>query len=380
MNESINCGEAIKKNNRYQPGVFNPFEIAFCGYSGSGKTTLIEKIISSLSKKYSIGFVKHDAHGFEMDKKGKDTFKCSIAGAKGVYINHENESAFLDFRESEKHRQPLSFTEFDMVIVEGYKESIIPKILVLDPNQDILKEFNSGYFTNVIGIVGEPSALEVDVPYFQRDQVHKIEKFVMNYFNQNIKSRPMKGLILTGGKSSRMGSDKSLLNYHGETQVQHVTKQLSVVCDKVFVSVREKKTELYFPQVEDKFLDIGPMGGILSAMREDPEATWLVMACDLPFVTDETLKYLIDHRNPFRNATAFQSNEDEFPEPLCAIYEPKAVLSLLFFLGLGYHCPRKVMINSRVELLRLPNKDWLKNANTMEEFQNAKQELQKVKN
>ena len=119
------------------------------------------------------------------------------------------------------------------------------------------------------------------------------------------------------------------------------------------------------------------MGGILSAMRQDPEAAWLVMACDLTFATNETLDYLIKHRNPFRNGTAFISVEDGFPEPLCAIYEPKALLSLLWFLGIGYNCPRKVMINSRIELLNSPNINWLKNANTPEEYEMAKEVFQK---
>lgn len=379
MKKSNNCGETVKKSNRYQPGLFHPFEIAFCGYSGSGKTTLIEKIIKNLSLKYSVGYVKHDAHGFQMDKEGKDTFKCTAAGAKGVFINHGHESAFLDHREQEKYRTPLQFSEFDMVIVEGYKESSLPKILVLDKEHKILAEYNAGFYTDVIGIVGEAPGIDTDIPYFQRDHDHQLEKFILNYFHQEIKSRPLNGLVLTGGKSTRMGTDKAMLDYHGENQTNYVTKLLSGLCDQVYVSVREKRPELKSLQIEDKFLDFGPMGGILSAMRQDPEAAWLVMACDLPFATKETLEYLISHRNPFRNATAYQSIEDGFPEPLCAIYEPKSMLALLCFLGLGYHCPRKMMINSRVELLSLPNKDWLKNANTMEEFQKAKVELKKEK-
>ena len=76
---------------------FNPFEISICGYSGLGKTTLICKLLQSLSKKYRVGYIKHDAHRFEMDKKGKDTYQASQNGASGVgiYSSEEGIMAFL---------------------------------------------------------------------------------------------------------------------------------------------------------------------------------------------------------------------------------------------------------------------------------------------
>lgn len=377
MQDSNNCGETVKKLERYQSGVFLPFEISFCGYSGAGKTTLIEKIVKSISKKYSIAYLKNDAHGFQMDREGKDTYRLSKAGAKGVFINHLNEYAYLDHRESEKYHKPQLFSEYDMVIVEGFKQLGIPKILVLDSEKVILNEFNNRKYENVIAIVGADMQCEVSLPYFQRDQIEAIEKFILEYFGKIVKSRPLNGLVLTGGKSKRMGTDKAMLNYHGVTQVEHNYTLLKSYCEDVFVSVREKRHNLNLPQITDKYLDIGPMGGILSTMRENPDAAWLVMACDLPFVTRETLEYLIEHRNPFKNATAFASAEDSFPEPLCAIYEPKSVLALMWFLSLGYHCPRKVLINSRVEILELINEYWLVNANSPEEFDLVKAELQK---
>lgn len=377
MQDSNNCGETVKKLERYQSGVFLPFEISFCGYSGAGKTTLIEKIVKSISKKYSIAYLKNDAHGFQMDREGKDTYRLSKAGAKGVFINHLNEYAYLDHRKSEKYHKPQLFSEYDMVIVEGFKQLGIPKILVLDSEKVILNEFNHRKYENVIAIVGADMQCEVSLPYFQRDQIEAIEKFILEYFGKIVKSRPLNGLVLTGGKSKRMGTDKAMLNYHGVTQVEHNYTLLKSYCEDIFVSVREKRHNLNLPQITDKYLDIGPMGGILSAMRENPDAAWLVMACDLPFVTRETLEYLIEHRNPFKNATAFASAEDSFPEPLCAIYEPKSVLALMWFLSLGYHCPRKVLINSRVEILELINEYWLVNANSPEEFDLVKAELQK---
>ena len=50
--------------------LFNPMELAFCGFSGSGKTTLLTKLIQSFAHDYQVGYVKHDAHNFDMDKEG----------------------------------------------------------------------------------------------------------------------------------------------------------------------------------------------------------------------------------------------------------------------------------------------------------------------
>ena len=56
--------------------LFNPFEIAFCGYSETGKTTLITSLLKELSPQHKIGYVKHDAHKFQIDYEGKDTYKA----------------------------------------------------------------------------------------------------------------------------------------------------------------------------------------------------------------------------------------------------------------------------------------------------------------
>ena len=124
---------------------------------------------------------------------------------------------------------------------------------------------------------------------------------------------------------------------------------------------------LEYPLVVDTYLNLGPMGAILSAFRQDPNSAWLVVACDLPLLDAATIGYLLKNRNPSAIATAFRSPVDEFPEPLIAIWEPKAYPALLSFLAQGFSCPRKVLINSPVELLTAPDPMALRNANTPEE-------------
>ena len=103
------------------------------------------------------------------------------------------------------------------------------------------------------------------------------------------------GLILAGGFSRRMGKDKSLLNYHGKPQIEYVHNLLQELCDKVFLSKRiDQPSYKTTPSINDvePFLNKGPLGGILSAMKSFSDVSWLVLACDLPFVTKETLQTL----------------------------------------------------------------------------------------
>ncbi len=177
---------------------------------------------------------------------------------------------------------------------------------------------------------------------------------------------PLCGLALVGGKSTRMGEDKSQLDYHGLPQKEYVKKIMASHVDMVYISdarSKEKSNEV----LVDTFTGLGPFGGILSAFRRFPERAFLVIACDLPLVNEEAVQYLISKRNPSKVATTFLNPQTGFADPLFTIWEPKSYLILLQFLVQGYACPRKVLINSDVELLDLPNENWLRNANTPEE-------------
>jgi molybdopterin-guanine dinucleotide biosynthesis protein A len=106
------------------------------------------------------------------------------------------------------------------------------------------------------------------------------------------------------------------------------------------------------------------MGAICSAFLHDPDAAWLVLACDLPLLDRTTIETLVNARRPNKVATALRSPEQKWPEPLVAIYEPRAYPRLLQFLSLGYSCPRKLLINSEVEVITLADAAPVTNANT----------------
>jgi molybdopterin-guanine dinucleotide biosynthesis protein A len=114
-------------------------------------------------------------------------------------------------------------------------------------------------------------------------------------------------------------------------------------------------------------MGLGPFGAILSAFQADPNAAWLIIACDLPFVDKSALSQLISSRNSSKIGTAFYNEVTHFPDPLFTIYEPKAYATMLQFLALGYACPRKVLINADTEIIQPENSRILQNVNTPEE-------------
>ncbi len=127
-------------------------------------------------------------------------------------------------------------------------------------------------------------------------------------------------------------------------------------------------------EIHDVFLNLGPFGGICSAFQKDPNSAWLVLATDLPFVDKNLVKLLLEKRNPAKVATAVIGKGKQFPEPLITIYEPKSYSILLQYLAQGYSCPRKMLINSDVEIVEVED-NLIRNINTPEEYNAAIKEL-----
>ncbi|HET9474056.1 MAG TPA: NTP transferase domain-containing protein [Steroidobacteraceae bacterium] len=187
---------------------------------------------------------------------------------------------------------------------------------------------------------------------------------------------PLYGLVLAGGRSTRMQRDKATIEYRpGETQLDAVMKMLRPRVARAFVSVRPDQradaTRSAWEQIVDRGDVDGPIAGISAALGEHPDAAWLVLACDLPFVDAQTLDTLIAARDRGGDATAFRSSHDGLPEPLCAIYEPGARASLAAHIASGRNCPRKYLINAKTRLLEQPNPRALDNVNTMSEYGEA---------
>lgn len=366
-------------------GSFGRTEISILGTPCGNIKKLAFNIIKYISNKYKISYV--DADHKNADHEAID-YKTAISfGASMEYTDKINFQRF-DYKTSINEYQIKSyFLEDDLVLINGNHFEAEKQMVVIDPAKPLQKKLNK--MTHVIAFILKDS-FEVpeylkehiadyeSIPIFFWDEDEKIINHVKEYLHMLVPE--LKGLILAGGKSSRMKQDKSLLNYHGKSQIEHIHELLKPFCKETFISCpadQKEKIPAEYAVIEDSFLDLGPFGAILSAFKKYPHAAWLVLACDLPLLDSETLNYLIQNRQPSRIATAFSDADNKFPEPLITIWEPKSYFKLLYFLGLGYSCPRKVLINSDCNIIKAPDVKVLQNINYPDEFEAVKSSLEK---
>jgi molybdopterin-guanine dinucleotide biosynthesis protein A len=197
-----------------------------------------------------------------------------------------------------------------------------------------------------------------------------------------MKAPPVYGLVLAGGSSRRMQRDKALLTYQGVTQLDRVFGIVARHCERSFVSVRASQarepSRASKPLIIDNVEGEGPIIGIRSAMAAHPDAAWMVVACDLPFLSDETIERLLAERDPSLLATAYRSTHDGLPEPLCAVWEPRAGDALAAYQLEGGVCPRKFLMRHGARLIEAAEPAALDNVNTPEDYREAQERLERV--
>jgi molybdopterin-guanine dinucleotide biosynthesis protein A len=169
-----------------------------------------------------------------------------------------------------------------------------------------------------------------------------------------------------------MQRDKAALEYDGQPQLVRAMGLLTPLVERAFVSVRadqqQDPTRAAYARITDLAADLGPIGGIHAALKAHPEAAWLVLACDLPYLRAPTLELLRARRDPLRIATAFRSSTDGKPEPLCAIYEPAALAAVEDWIAQDQRCPRAFLSHHDALLLELPEPRVLENVNTPADY------------
>jgi molybdopterin-guanine dinucleotide biosynthesis protein A len=194
-------------------------------------------------------------------------------------------------------------------------------------------------------------------------------------------SRPLHGLVLAGGRSSRMGTDKAALVHPDGRPLARRTRDLLIDagCASVMLSLRhDQEIPPGFHGLPDAVIlrdpeggSEGPLAGILAAMRRHPDADWLVLACDLPRLDVATPGHLIVSRLPGEMFLCYRSEFDGLPEPLCAFYAAEALPVLEAMQAGGLRCPRKALIRSGCRLMDPVTPRALDNANTPEDWRTA---------
>lgn len=350
------------------------FVLGVSGFSGSGKTTLLTRLVEHFAPALSIGYLKHDAHRFQMDREGKDTFRLKEAGASRVAITSPLGWAELGDLPGGQDLSNLDPSP-DWWFVEGWKDGNHPRLVLLDAEGRMEERLTEIGTTGIVALLYPDDAVRAraasrfpDLPLLFRDALPEISALVESHMRSRI--APLSGLVLMGGRSRRMGEDKALLDYKGRPQALQAAHDLLALCRDVHLSMRADQ-EIPLPpgmsRLVDRFLDFGPLGGILSAFEAAPRSAWLVVACDMPMLGPDTLQKLVEGRNPWKAATALRDPAKSFPEPLAAIWEPKCRQILLQGLAVGIRCPRRNLERMDIRQIPLENVESLSNANDPQE-------------
>lgn len=184
---------------------------------------------------------------------------------------------------------------------------------------------------------------------------------------------PIRGVILAGGFSRRMGCDKASLVLDGRTllartiRLLHELELAVTICARSTQDLATAGCEF----LDDPVPSIGPAGGLLTAMQAHPESALLTLAVDLPRLRIGTLQRLVDQRNPTCDVTAFQNPEDGRVDPLCALYEPSCAERIRRAVAQGELSLRRILEQSaRAHLIRPQRPEDLIDLDTPESMPN----------
>jgi len=191
---------------------------------------------------------------------------------------------------------------------------------------------------------------------------------------------PIRGLVLAGGESQRMGKPKGALVYHDKPQCQVVAELLDEFCVEVFISIRTSQKDLpwlgAWPVSCDSGESFGPMSGLSSAIERHDDSAWWVVGCDMPLIDRSVLQGLCNHRKVDAEGTAYEAN-DAKPEPLCTIYEPSAFSLVQQSWKAGKYSLREILKSVNTHVVKPPSVDALKSIDTPTEFSHYMNEKRK---
>ncbi len=368
-------------------GEFGRHELAILGAPCGDIQALVARLLPRLAPALRVAYVDADHAAGDAAPAARPGPHVAENGLSAELVDKITHRQLNLARALDKFSQPELLAHESVVLVNGNHFRARQQIVVVDPRKPLDQKLDRLTDVRLVlladGQTELPAALREHLAHAPLPPVRPladaagIAAFVREWYAAA--APVLRGLVLAGGRSERMHTDKGALRYHGAAdQRQHTAALLAEFCADVRVSVRPDQAAglpAGLVPLPDTFLGLGPLGGLLSAFQADPNAAWLVLACDLPLLTRATLEFLVENRRPARVATALQSPWNDFPEPLVTIWEPRAYGQLLRFLGMGYSCPRKALINSDIELLLPPVPGELRNVNTPQERAEAEAAL-----
>jgi molybdopterin-guanine dinucleotide biosynthesis protein A len=177
------------------------------------------------------------------------------------------------------------------------------------------------------------------------------------------------GIVLAGGKSSRMGSDKGLLKIDNKTFVESVIAAMKpLVNDIIIISNNSEYDQFGYHRVEDDIKDSGPLAGLYSGLKHSDSEFNLVLSCDIPMIRTKILEKLI--RADYKNYEVTQIESFNKTMPLIAVYQKQCMHKCLELLQQGERRLRVAVNQLKTKTILIDSEldSFVKNVNTKEDL------------
>lgn len=185
------------------------------------------------------------------------------------------------------------------------------------------------------------------------------------------------GIVLAGGKSSRMGSDKGMVQLHEKKFIEHILAAiLPNVNDIIIIANNKNYTDLGYKVYEDLIKDCGPLGGIYTGLVNSQTENNIIVSCDIPFINSDLIRHIIENIGKAEIAVPVYKGNTE---PLCAVYTKRTTTEIYNLIMGGELKIRNVLrhfITKEIHItkrLKFYNDKLLVNINTPEELKLQKE-------
>ena len=188
------------------------------------------------------------------------------------------------------------------------------------------------------------------------------------------------GIVLCGGKSSRMGTDKSLLNYHGIGQRYYLCELLNQFCARTFISCNANTpapdgAAYNFIHDHPLYSGNGPISGLVSAFSRFPTKNMLLIGCDYPFLEADHISYFLSQIPADAIAAAFYNHHENYYEPVLAWYSVTAGVMVRKYLNEGHTSLQQFLVKINAYKVQASDTDMIRSVDTYDEYLSAIERL-----
>lgn len=185
------------------------------------------------------------------------------------------------------------------------------------------------------------------------------------------------GIILAGGKSSRMGTDKGLLKLNDSSFIEKIASTLKPFVNEIIIVSDHKEHDAFgFKRIEDFYKDAGPLSGLLSGLYKSKTQDNIILSCDIPFISEELIEQLVN--NSSEEALINQIECEGKTMPLIATYKKQCWLPIHKALENDERRVRVLVksLNPNTITVDSNYKLMVENINTPEQYKTLKHEFE----